>query len=273
MRNIFGLFLWGGMICLCLLSCNGTEDSSTQIPTTPQDSLLPPETVLVEFVNPYSIPLEARVFDHKGWITKVPVPSGSSAFGEVPEGLYTIGVKDTATDQYLHFYPSGIHPDSLLDTLNFGVKINPKGERDVRYRFKPRTFKEATETRLIVDMSLDSSRTYALANARWLYLSDEDTAHAPLDRLERMEAGGEEFIMGVFSGADPFPVPLTMGVLNEPLPQEIDMASDFNGAITTLIQVPDIVQMDSLPSFVMGEILLQAMFRSLQPIEGDSLEN
>lgn len=226
---------------------------------------------MVEFVNPYSIPLEARVFDHKGWITKVSVPAKSSTFGEVPEGLYTIGVKDTVTNQYLHFYPSGMHPDSLLDTLNYGVKTNPKGERDVRYRFRPRTFKEATETRLLVDMSMDSSRQYALANARWLYLSDEDTTLAPLDRLEQMEAGGEEFIMGIFSGAHPFPVPLTMGVVNDPLPSEIDMATDFNGAVTTLIQIPDSVQLDSIPGFVMGEILLRAMFRSLLTEVGDSL--
>lgn len=262
MRNFLLLFFLGGGICLFTISCNEAEVSEPPIDLTPIDSVAEPPSVLVEFVNPYSIPLEARVFDHKGWIAKLSVPPKSSAFSEVPEGLYTIGIKDTSTNQYLHFYPSGMHPDSLVDSLNFGIKTNTKGERDVRYRFKARPFKEATETRLLVDMSLDSSRTYALANARWLYLSSSDSLTAPLDRLESMEAGGEEFIMGIFSGANPFPVPQTMGILNEPLPEEIDMASDFNGAITRLFVIPDSVQMDSLPDFVVGEILFDALIQS-----------
>ncbi len=263
---LFGGILWG----LSFVSCNDSEPQPDPTPVVIPDTTAQPPGILVEFFNPYAIPLEVRVFDHKGWIVKLPVPPNSSSFGEVKEGLYTIGVKDTATNQYLHFYPSGMHPDSLADTLNYGVKVNPKGERDVRYRFRPQTFKEASETRLLVDLSFDSTHNYALANARWLYLSEEDSLNDPMLRLDRMEESGEQFIMGLFSGAHPFPVPETMGVLNEPLPQQVDMASGFNGAITRLIEVPDTVLMDSLPSFVLGEILFQAMVLSFIP--GDSTQ-
>jgi len=248
---------------MALVSCD--ESTSSQELTTPQhvpkQDTLPP-AIPVEFINPFAENLEVRVFDDRGWIVKVEVPAKGRRVENVPLGLYTIGVKDPIQGEYLHFYPSGIEPDSIRDTENLGVKVNAKGERDTRFRFRAVVVDADMPTRLVFDMGMNPEHRYALTNARKYYLNTEsipeDSSATEKDPLD------QKVVLETFSANKPFYIPIATLNPNDPLPDEVILEDVVKEGVYKLYEVPDSVAQDSIESFVNGEILFEALVRMVQ---------
>lgn len=258
MKNLILVMFW---VSVAVFSCDdATPETLPPPPVSMQDTL--PKTIPVEFINPFSENLEVRVFDDRGWVVKVEVPGKGRQVENVPLGLYTIGVKNPIQGEYIHFYPSGVHSDSISDPENLGIKENAKGERDVRFKFREVIFENGVSSRLIFDMGLNPDHRYALGNARKYYLSTEpisvDSVNTIQDSIE------QKVVLATYAADKPFYIPITSLNPNDPLPDEVILADVVREGVFKLYVIPDSIPQDSIEGHVTSEILFEALVKMVQ---------
>lgn len=195
------------------------------------------ETVKVEFINPSSEPLTAKVFAEDGWIVKTEVPPRSSVIEDVEVGLFTVASEDSEGNSL--YFPSGMDSEPITDSLTYGETLDPEdGYRTVRYNFRSRVTPGGFTARHAFDLTFDENNVYPVADISWMYAEEGGEEELLPDFLKRTN-NGKNFILSNRLGSHPMLFPENCAGPFDPIPDEMTVYNNVKHRFPKVFMHPE----------------------------------